>query len=183
MKISISILSAMAVFATSVFAADATRSSQKAEGLLSAFALKGKQVENMQGERLGDIQRLLIDHNSGRVRYAVVEVDKAWNWNDPEIAVPFGALQINRQNENDVHVKLDATKEKLQNAPKFKQGDADRIFRAETAQPIYSFWSVTWFDDDQPANLGSDKEGSQPSAGSSPSPARPMSSPGSTPAP
>ena len=183
MKKSVSILSAMAIFAATAFGAEANRASQGSEGLLTASSLKGKPVDNLQGDRLGDIQRILIDPQNGRVRFAVIQVDKAWNWNDPEIAVPFTALQIDRQNENEVKVKLDATKDKLQNAPKFKQGDADRIFRADAGEPIYTFWSVTWFDDAQTTGNRSSQTGGQaPAAGPSPSPA-PMSSPASTAAP
>lgn len=136
------------------------------QGLLRASTLNGKNVTDAQGNNLGEIKRVLIDPTSGRVRYVVLEVDKAWNWNDPEVAVPFQAYQIKRSGDDDVKVTLEATKEKLEKAPKFKEGDADRIYDRAAAEPIHTYWSVLWFEDEQPSKstAGSQAKQSAPPA-------------------
>jgi sporulation protein YlmC with PRC-barrel domain len=181
LKMKQSILTAIAtcaILGTSLVYAD-TR-----QGLLRASALDGKNVTDTQGNNIGEIKRVLIDPTNGRVRYMVVEVDKAWNWNDPEVAVPFQSYQIKRSGDQDVKVTLDATKEKLEKAPKFKEGDADRIYDQSAAEPIYSYWSVIWFEDEQSpeATGGSQVQQSAPktTGGSQVQQSAPQPTPGST---
>lgn len=126
-----------------------------AQNLIGASKLDGKKVVNLQGEELGDLQQLLIDPQTGRVRYAVIEINKLWKINDPEVAVPFGALKITgKPNDANFKITLDATKDKLSNAPKHKIGEADRLFSKEASQPIYTYWSIYWFEDPKPGKTG-----------------------------
>jgi sporulation protein YlmC with PRC-barrel domain len=122
--------------------------------LVDAGKLDGRDVKNLQGQDLGKIKQVLIDPQSGRVRYGVLQVDKAWSLNNPEIAVPFGAFKITRTANNDFTIQLDATKEKLEKAPQHKIGEADRLFSVEASQPLYTYWSIMWLDDPS-ANSGS----------------------------
>lgn len=115
--------------------------------LVDAARLDGQQVNNLQGQKLGEIKQVLLDPKSGQARYAVLQVDKEWSLNNPEIAVPFGAFRVSvNPNNNDVVVQLDATKEKLQKAPGHKVGEADRLFSPQESKPIYSYWMITWVD-------------------------------------
>lgn len=124
-----------------------------AQNLIDASKLDGKKVHNMQGEDLGDVQQLLIDPQSGRVRYVVLELNKLWKINDPEVAVPFGAFQMTgKPADANFKMTLDTTKDKLSNAPKHKIGEADRLFTKEASAPIFTYWSIYWFDDTTPAS-------------------------------
>lgn len=118
-------------------------------GLIDISNILDKSVKGLNGDNLGDIDQLLVDPNTGRIRYAVIEVDKAWNWNEPKVAVPFQALQVTHKGNNNVQFTLDATKEKLEKAPKFRVGDAERLYSREASQPIYSYWAILWYDDSQ----------------------------------
>ena len=118
-----------------------------AQNLIDASTLDGKKVTNPQGEDLANISQLLVDPQSGQVRYAVLELNKLWKINDPEVAVPFGALKITgKPSDANFKVTLDATKEKLSNAPKHKIGEADRLYTKDASAPIYSYWSIVWFE-------------------------------------
>lgn len=152
----------------------ATASAQSASnsGLTDLATFEDKMVTDLQGNTIGDVEEILVDSRSGRVRYIVVEVDKAWNWNDPQVAVPFGAFQIEQMGDIDVSLKLDTTKERLAESPKFQEGDAQRLSDRTQSEPYYTFWSVVWYDD---AETSSDT-----SSNASPS-ASPMASPAASP--
>lgn len=128
------------------------RSSQTNPGLVDASVLEGRTVKNPQGEELGEIERLLVDPRSGRVRYAVIEVDKAWQWNDPKVEVPFQSLQVTGQGDEPTIV-LDTTKERLEKAPRFRDDNMQAMSGArEASDTIYRYWSILWFEDPTPAN-------------------------------
>ncbi len=150
--------------------------SQMNANLIDAAKLDGKQVKNLQGQDLGTVKQLLIDPQSGRIRFAVIQVDKAMNLESSEIAVPFHALQISgKPDDANFHLALDATKEKLQNAPKTKVGEADRLYTKESSGPIYDYWAIVWFDDnDANGSTASHQKGNgHPGTASSSSSAQP----------
>ncbi len=128
-----------------------------AQNLIDASKLDGKKVHNPQGEDLGDVSQLLIDPASGQVRYVVLELNKLWKINDPEVAVPFGAFKMTgKPADANFKMTLDTTKEKLSNAPKHKVGEADRLYTKEASMPIHTYWSIVWFEP-MPATTSSDK--------------------------
>lgn len=138
----IALTSSAAVFA----AADSTQNSN-AQWLVDASKLEGTAVYDFHGHKLGDLQQVLIDPQTGRIRYGVMEVDKAWSWSDPLVAIPWDTFAVKRGEDKKAALSIDATKEKLEKAPKFKAGDADRLFSKEASQPIYSYWSIYWYEE------------------------------------
>lgn len=135
-----------------------------AQNLIDASKLDGKKVHNLQGEDLGDVSQLLIDSASGQVRYVVLELNKLWKINDPEVAVPFGSFKMTgKPVDANFKMTLDTTKDKLSNAPKHKIGEADRLFTKEAGMPIYSYWSIIWFEP-MPAKTSTDKAADKSSA-------------------
>ena len=123
-----------------------TSNSANAKSLVDASKLDGTAVYDFHGNKLGDLQQVLIDPMSGQIRYGVVEVDKSWNWNDPAIAVPWGSFAVKRGDDKSVNLSLDTTKEKLKKAPKFMAGDADRLYDKQSSEPVYTYWSIYWYD-------------------------------------
>ncbi len=137
-----------------------------AQNLIDVSKLDGKKVFNLQGEDLADIAQVLVDPQSGQLRYVVLELNKLWQINDPEIAVPYAALQITGQPDDpNFAIKLDATKEKLSKAPRHKIGEADRLFTREASRPIYTYWSILWVDPVTTGNTAETGAGGQKQSG------------------
>jgi hypothetical protein len=88
-----------------------------------------------------------VDPESGRIRYGILEVDKTWNWSDPMVAIPWSTFAVKRGDDKVPTISIDTTKERLETAPKFKIGDADRLYGKEASEPIYSYWGHQWIDD------------------------------------
>ena len=86
-------------------------------GAAKASDLIGMTVKNYQNEKLGKVEDLAVDVESGRVVQVIVSTGGFIGIGDTLTAVPPGAFH------HDVAQKvlhLDANKEKLQNAPKFE---------------------------------------------------------------
>jgi sporulation protein YlmC with PRC-barrel domain len=147
-------ISLLALFFGCAIAAD--EPSHQATNLIDAVKLNGKSVQNLQGQDLGSISQLLIDPQSGRVRYAVLQMNKTWQAAENDVAVPWGAFQFSGKPEDPTfRISLDATREKLENAPKYKVGDAERLFTRQSGEPVYTYWAIVWVDDPAVSTSGS----------------------------
>lgn len=84
--------------------------------MLSAGTMNGTSIKNPKGESLGDIKDLMIDLNSGRVAYAVVEFGGLFGIGSKLFAVPLKAL---RQDASNKCFVLNADKASLEKASGF----------------------------------------------------------------
>jgi sporulation protein YlmC with PRC-barrel domain len=75
-------------------------------------------VRNTAGEDLGKIKDLVIDVNSGKVIYAALDFGGFLGVGDKLFAVPWHSLQV-KGTDKDQYLVLDATKERLKQAPGF----------------------------------------------------------------
>ncbi len=83
---------------------------------LTASSIVGDSVEGMKGEKLGTIDNLMINVNTGIVEYAVLEFGSFLGIGGKLFAVPFKELKINP--ERKVFV-IDRDKEFLEKLPGF----------------------------------------------------------------
>lgn len=84
--------------------------------MLSASTINGTSIKNPKGESLGDIKDLMIDLNSGRVAYAVVEFGGLLGIGSKLFAVPIKALRQDAANKCFV---MNADKASLETAQGF----------------------------------------------------------------
>ncbi len=57
--------------------------------LVRASELIGKDVNDRMGKDMGEIDDMVVNMNSGRIHYAVLEFDQSWNLNDKLISLPL----------------------------------------------------------------------------------------------
>lgn len=84
--------------------------------IMGAGTLIGDDVYNRQDENLGDIKEIMLDMNSGRVKYAVLSFGGFLGIADKLFAVPWNALTLDTVNKRFV---LDVPKNRLKSAPGF----------------------------------------------------------------
>lgn len=89
---------------------------QAGAALLSASTINGDEVCNMQDEKLGKIQDLMLDMTEGKIRYAVLASGGFLGMGDRLFAVPWKALKLDQENHR---FMLDVDVERLKNAPGF----------------------------------------------------------------
>lgn len=111
-----------------------------------ASKVMGREVRNNSDQKIGKIDDLAVDLESGRIVYAVVSVGGFLGVGDRSVAVPASAFT-----EQDQHVRLDADKQKLTDAPQFS-GAADKrdqMFSPAFAASVNKYFGggATWLED------------------------------------
>jgi sporulation protein YlmC with PRC-barrel domain len=84
--------------------------------LLSATSITGDEVCNLQEERLGTIQDIMLDVVTGRIRYAVLSSGGFLGMGDRLFAIPWQALHLDSDNKR---FTLDIDTDRLKKAPGF----------------------------------------------------------------
>ena len=109
---------------------------------LPMTALIGDTVINMQDEKLGKIEDIMLDVETGRVAYAVLSFGGFLGVGDKLFAVPWQSFQIDRDKKRFV---LDVDKERLQNAPGFDKDDWPDSADQEFLTSIYDYYHAPLF--------------------------------------
>ena len=111
--------------------------------LLAASEIKGTKVRNLQNQEIGDIDDLLIEPDAGRTRFVILSVGGFLGLGSTKVAVPWGAFEITYQGGKPRY-RLDATKERLEQAPRVDGKNYERLYLQETAEPIFIYWDEEW---------------------------------------
>lgn len=104
---------------------------------IRASQLIGMNIQNPQGEDVGEINDIVLDSDSGRVRYAAVTYGGFLGVGDKLFAVPFSAFkcQADRDDPSEHVMVLNVTREQLKGATGFDQDQwpnfADRNFTSQ----------------------------------------------------
>ncbi len=109
-----------------------------------ATKLMGVEVKNVQSDKLGEVEDLVVDLPAGRVISVVVSSGGFLGFREELSAVPSAAFQFNSENK---HPVLDASKESLSKAPHFKSSEwpdfsepsyASGVYRAFQVEPYFT---------------------------------------------
>jgi sporulation protein YlmC with PRC-barrel domain len=120
-----------------------TETKTGAATLLAASEIKGTKVTNFQNQEIGDIDEVLIEPDMGQVRFAVLSVGGFLGLGSTKVAVPWQSFQIVNERGRMKYL-LDATKERLEKAPRVEGRNYERLYPAESAEPIFVYWDVEW---------------------------------------
>jgi hypothetical protein len=88
----------------------------KPHSLIASDRVEGTSVRRSNGERIGHIERLMIDKISGRVSYAILSFGGFLGMGAKLLPLPWARLTYNRDIEA---YQLDISDEELQRAPSF----------------------------------------------------------------
>ena len=88
--------------------------------LLTARTLTGNEVFNRTGDKLGVVDEIMLDVQSGRIAYAVLASGKFLGLGGKLFAIPWSSLELDADRKCFV---MDASKERFEDAPGF---DKDR---------------------------------------------------------
>jgi sporulation protein YlmC with PRC-barrel domain len=97
----------------------------------------GMTVKNLQGEKLGTVENLAVDVESGRIVQVILSTGGFIGVGDRLSAVPPGALHHDVVNKV---LHLDATKEKLKSAPEFKPAQWAEYSDSDHLSAVYSYY-------------------------------------------
>ena len=104
--------------------ADEAVTTTPAERVL-ASKLLNESVRNKANETIGDINDVVID-KSGKVAQIIVGVGGFLGLGEKDVALSFDQLSFATDNDGDLTVTTEATKESLQSAPAYERPGARR---------------------------------------------------------
>ena len=108
--------------------------------LIRGHTFIGANLENPQGQNLGEIKDVVIDRASGRMAYSVVSFGGFLGMGEKLFAVPWGAFSQPKA-DKDTFV-LDVDKERLKNAPGFDAHNWPQMASREWVTSLYSYYNV-----------------------------------------
>lgn len=128
---------------------------------LSATTITGDQARNPDGQKLGHVEEIVIDLDSGRVSYAVLASGGFLGLGEKYFAVPWGLLNV----DTDTHeVIIDVSKETLENAPGFDKDNWPNINDRSWVVDVYRYYGHEPFWDDEPIREDRAEESSSATA-------------------
>lgn len=107
--------------------------------VLSATSIIGDDVVNLQDENLGKIKELMIDLNSGKVNYAVLEFGTFLGMGGKLFAVPLTAMQVDLENKR---FTFNQSKESLKNAPGFDKDKWPDFADSKWSDSVNDYYKV-----------------------------------------
>lgn len=117
---------------------DAANVRQISACLLSAGTITGDEVCNLQNEKLGTIQDIMLDTSEGNIRYAVLASGGFLGIGDRLFAVPWKALKLDTVNHR---FRLDADLERMKNAPGFDKDNWPNMADASWNSTVESYYA------------------------------------------
>lgn len=88
---------------------------------LRASKVIGMAVHNHQNEDLGNIEDLVLDAKTGKVRYAAVSMGGFLGLGDDLFAVPWAAIKLQKDEDGDYVLRVNVDKARMENARGFDQ--------------------------------------------------------------
>jgi len=106
---------------------------------LSSTSIVGTNVQNAQGESLGEIEDLMVNTHSGDVDYAVVSFGGFLGMGDKLFAVPLQAFNTDTDAEKMI---LDVPKDRLESAPGFDKDNWPKHGDTKWTQDVRTYYGV-----------------------------------------
>jgi sporulation protein YlmC with PRC-barrel domain len=106
--------------------------------------LIGADVENPQGQDLGDIKDVIIDGQTGRVAYVVIAFGGLMGLGDKYFAVPFEALRAEpgqKPGDRERYL-LNVDTERMKNAPGFDQNNWPNMTDRTWGSQVYKYYEL-----------------------------------------
>lgn len=108
--------------------------------LIASDKVEGTPVYRANGDKVGTIQRVMIDKRSGNVAYAVMTFGGFLGIGDDYYPVPWKLL---RYNERLGGYEAEISDAQLKGAPKFHSQDAWNYGDRKREEAMYSYYGVT----------------------------------------
>jgi sporulation protein YlmC with PRC-barrel domain len=101
-----------------------------------ASEIKGRDVQNPQGEDLGQVDDLVFD-NQGKISYLILSRGGVMGVGGDLVPVPWKEDKITIQEDN---VILSMDRQKLDQAPSFSSGEWDQMSQQEFQQRVHGYY-------------------------------------------
>jgi sporulation protein YlmC with PRC-barrel domain len=101
--------------------------------VVKASQITGVKVKNTDGEKLGEINEMVIDKLTGKINYLVLDFNGILEFGNKFFAVPWSLFHYD---PNDECFLLKVSKEKLKDAPGFDKDNWPDVAEAQFSEKI-----------------------------------------------
>ena len=108
--------------------------------LIGSDKVEGTPVYNRQGEKLGSIERVMIEKIGGKVAYAVLSFGGFLGIGDQHHPLPWNVLKYDTSQGGYV---VDIDKARLEGAPSFNREENFDFGDRQWGQRVHDYWGVT----------------------------------------
>lgn len=111
---------------------------ERSNNVIGSDRVDGTDIYGSDGKKIGAVENLMIDKQSGQVTDAVISVGGFLGIGEERHSLPW--QKLNYSTDHDGYV-IDATKEQLKEAPRFNADDRDRPYDNAYQTGVYNYWS------------------------------------------
>ena len=108
--------------------------------LIGSDKVEGTPVRNSKGDKLGTIERVMIDKRTGKVAYAVMSFGGFLGIGDEYRALPWSMLHYNERLDA---YELNVTEDQLRHAPTLGTGFTSGTIERDWEQDVHNYYKVT----------------------------------------
>jgi sporulation protein YlmC with PRC-barrel domain len=116
-----------------------TTSDIAASGLISSSKVEGTAVFNVEGEKLGSVDCLMIDKQSGQVAYAVMSFGGFLGLGEKRHPVPWGSMKYDKSKDGYV---VSLSKDELEAAPNLNPGEYGQLGDRAYEETVYTHYKA-----------------------------------------
>jgi hypothetical protein len=110
--------------------------------LIGSDKVEGTPVYRSNGERVGAIERVMIDKLSGKVAYAVMSFGGFMGIGEDYYPLPWSLLTYNPRLDG---YEVDVSEQQLKGAPKYSKHESWDWSDRARARTVYAYYDVTPF--------------------------------------
>ena len=118
---------------------DSTLDKRETSSLIGSDKVEGTPVYRSNGERVGTIERVMIDKLSGKVAYAVMSFGGFMGIGEDYYPLPWSLLTYNERLDG---YEVNIGEEQLKGAPKYSRHESWDWASRERGQTIHDYYKV-----------------------------------------
>jgi len=119
-------------------AEDAAR--QNSHNLIASDKVEGTPVRRSNGDKIGTIERVMIDKRSGQVAYAVMSFGGFMGLGEDYFTVPWATMKYNTTLDA---YELNLTEDQLRNAPERSPEGGDSSYERDWEEQVHRYYNAT----------------------------------------
>ena len=118
----------------------AGRQATSPNALIASDRVEGTPVRRSSGEKIGTVERLMIDKVSGKVAYAVMSFGGFLGLGEDHHTIPWSALKFNTALDA---YEVNLSDDQLRQAPRRSQDGRDASFDRDWEEHVHRYYNAT----------------------------------------
>ena len=114
---------------------------RETHSMIASDRVEGTAVYNGEGERLGTIERFMVDKVSGQVEYAVLSFGGLFGMGNKHYPLPWQTLTYDTDKGGYV---VNLGKEQLEGAPSYDEEGGEPEFDRDYNARVYQYYGITY---------------------------------------